>query len=104
VFLITLSNVEQVTLKALTHPILQKLVAQAFAAQDLLLPSQDNPVLANFDQRYLGQLVRISWLAPDIIAAIMDGTQPVDLTGRKLTCANAIPLGWPSQRKMFGFA
>ncbi len=85
-------------------PILQKLVAQAFAAQDLLFQGKQNPALANYSRRYLGQLVRISWLAPDIIASIMDGTQPVDLTGRKLTRANAIPLDWPSQRKMFGFA
>jgi site-specific DNA recombinase len=83
---------------------LQKLVAQAFAAQELLLTGKTNPALSDYSRRYLGQLVRISWLAPDIIAAIMDGTQPVNLTGRKLTRANAIPLDWPSQRKMFGFA
>lgn len=83
---------------------LQKLVAQAFAAQELLLTGKPNPALSDYSRRYLGQLVRISWLAPDIIAAIMDGTQPVNLTGRKLTRANAIPLDWPSQRKMFGFA
>ncbi|WP_108812236.1 recombinase family protein [Sphingorhabdus sp. Alg231-15] len=91
-------------IKPATDPTLQKLVAQAFAAQDLLLHGKENPALANYSRRYLGQLVRISWLAPDIIASIMDGTQPVDLTGRKLTRANAIPLDWPSQRKMFGFA
>lgn len=83
---------------------LQKLVAQAFAAQDLVLTGKSNPALSDYSRRYLGQLVRISWLAPDIIAAIMDGTHPVDLSGRKLTRANAIPLDWPSQRKMFGFA
>lgn len=85
-------------------PTLQKLVAQAFAVQDLLLQGKESPAPANYSRRYLGQLVRISWLAPDIIASIMDGTQPVDLTGRKLTRANAIPLDWPSQRQMFGFA
>jgi site-specific DNA recombinase len=83
---------------------LQKLVAQAFAAQDLVLNGNSNPALSDYSRRYLGQLVRISWLAPDIIAAIMDGTQPANLTGRKLTRANAIPLDWPNQRKMFGFA
>ena len=47
---------------------------------------------------------QLSWLAPDIICAILDGTQPPQLTGRKLTRANAIPLDWPSQRVLFGFA
>ena len=91
-------------IKPAPNATLQKLVAQAFAAQDLLLTGKPNPALSDYSRRYLGQLVRISWLAPDIIGAIMDGTQPVDLTGRKLTRANAIPLDWPSQRKMFGFA
>lgn len=91
-------------IKPAPNPTLQKLVAQAFATQDLLLRGNRNPALADYSRRYLGQLVRISWLAPDIIASIMDGTHPVDLTGRKLTRANAIPLDWPSQRKMFGFA
>ena len=93
-----------VNIKPAPNTTLQKLVAQAFAAQDLLLAGKHNPALSEYSRRYLGRLVRISWLAPDIIAAIMDGTQPVDLTGRKLTCANAIPFDWPSQRKMFGFA
>ena len=91
-------------IKPAPNATLQKLVAQAFAAQELLLTGKPNPALSDYSRRYLGQLVRISWLAPDIIGAIMDGTQPVDLTGRKLTRANAIPLDWPSQRKMFGFA
>jgi len=93
-----------VNIKPAPNATLQKLVAQAFAAQELLLTGKPNPALSEYSRRYLGQLVRISSLAPDIIAAIMDGTQPVDLTGRKLTRANAIPLDWPSQRKMFGFA
>ncbi|MEJ6676216.1 MAG: hypothetical protein QNK91_01535, partial [Parasphingorhabdus sp.] len=91
-------------IKPAPNATLQKLVAQAFAAQELLLTGKPSPALSDYSRRYLGQLVRISWLAPDIISAIMDGTQPVDLTGRKLTRANAIPLDWPSQRKMFGFA
>jgi site-specific DNA recombinase len=93
-----------VNIKPAPNATLQKLVAQAFAAQDLVLNGNSNPALSDYSGRYLGQLVRISWLAPDIIGSIMDGTQPVDLTGRKLTRANAIPLDWPSQRKMFGFA
>lgn len=93
-----------VNIKPAPNSTLQKLIAQAFAAQDLLLTGKPNLALSDYSRRYLGQLVRISWLAPDIIAAIMDGTQPVDLTGRNLTRANAIPLDWPSQRKMFGFA
>ncbi len=89
--------------KSVPNPTLQKLVAQAFAAQDHMLGNKPNSAIAHYSRRYLGQLVRISWLASGIVAAIMDGTQPPELTGRKLTRANSIPLDWPSQRKMFGF-
>ncbi|GAB5488764.1 MAG: hypothetical protein Pars2KO_23340 [Parasphingorhabdus sp.] len=50
------------------------------------------------------QLVRLCFMAPDIISAIVDGTQPPDLTGRKIMGINKIPLDWAGQRKMFGFA
>lgn len=83
---------------------LQKLVAQAFAAQNHLLGKEHHPEIANLSKRYIERLVRISWLVPDIITSIMDGTQPHDLTGRKLTRTNSIPLDWPSQRELFGFA
>jgi len=85
-------------------PILCKLVAQGFAARDYLITGSLHPSIREYSPRYLKGLARISWLAPDMIGAILDGTQPPQLTGRRLMRANAIPLDWPSQRKMFGFA
>jgi len=85
-------------------PILCKLVAQGFAARDYLMTGNLHPSIREYSPRYLKGLARISWLAPDMISAILDGSQPPQLTGRRLIRANAIPLDWPSQRKMFGFA
>jgi len=85
-------------------PILCKLVAQGFAARDYLITGTLHPCIREYSPRYLKGLARISWLAPDMISAFLDGTQPPQLTGRRLIRANAIPLDWPSQRKMFGFA
>ena len=61
-------------------------------------------MVAHYSTRHLNQLVRLSYLAPDIIAAIINGTQPPELTGRQIMRKNNIPLDWPSQRIMFGFA
>jgi len=83
---------------------LRKLVAQAFAARDHLLNGVSHPHIEKYSQRYLARVARICWLAPDMISAMLDGTQPPQLTGRRLIRANAIPLDWPSQRAMFGFA
>lgn len=48
------------------------------------------------------RLVRLSYLAPDIIAGILDGTQPAELTARKLM-ESEIPMDWALQRRLLGF-
>jgi len=42
-------------------------------------------------------------LAPDIIAAIASGRQPVGLTATKLLGDTRLPLGWVEQRIALGF-
>ncbi|QTD56913.1 recombinase family protein [Parasphingorhabdus cellanae] len=85
-------------------PVLLRLIAHAFAAQDLLVRGISSSMVNHYKQRHLQQLVRLSFMAPDIICTIIDGTQPPDLTGRKIIRINKIPLDWAGQRKMFGFA
>lgn len=84
-------------------PVLLRLIAQAFAVRDHLVHGKPQPMVEHYSRRYLQQLVRLSYLAPDIISAIVNGTQPPDLTGRKITRQNNIPLDWAGQRSMFGF-
>jgi hypothetical protein len=53
---------------------------------------------------YFTRLVRLSYLAPDITQAILDGGQPRDLTADKLLAHSRLPLGWHEQRIVLGFA
>jgi hypothetical protein len=53
---------------------------------------------------YFTRLVRLSYLAPDIIQAILDGSQPHDLTADKLLAHSRLPLCWNDQRTALGFA
>lgn len=48
------------------------------------------------------RLVRLNYLAPDIIAAIRDGTQPSTLNCSSLTAAG-LPMDWHLQRRILGF-
>jgi hypothetical protein len=48
------------------------------------------------------QLARLNYLAPDIIASILDGTQPSGLNCRKLLSAE-LPMDWTLQRRLLGF-
>lgn len=84
-------------------PHLVRLVVQGFAARKEVLAGTTSDAIGSFDQKHLNRLIRVSWLAPDIISAILEGRQPVQLTARHLLrCAN-IPLDWQKQRSFLGF-
>jgi len=53
---------------------------------------------------YFTRVVRLSYLAPDITQAILDGRQPRDLTADKLLAHSRLPLTWHEQRTVLGFA
>ena len=52
---------------------------------------------------YIGRLIDMSFLAPDILTAIVNGTALADLTIAKFRALRSIPLDWPSQRAMLEF-
>jgi hypothetical protein len=53
---------------------------------------------------YFATLLRLSYLAPDIVVAILEGTQPSSLTRQNLARMSALPLTWTAQREMMGMA
>ena len=53
---------------------------------------------------YAIRLVRLTFLAPDIVAAILAGKQPAELTANKLMADTRLPLDWREQRTVLGFA
>jgi site-specific DNA recombinase len=52
---------------------------------------------------YFTRLLRLGYLAPDIIQAILDGRQPSHLTADKLLAHSRLPLAWHEQRMVLGF-
>jgi site-specific DNA recombinase len=48
--------------------------------------------------RYVGRLIRLAFLAPDIVESIVEGRQPTTLTAEALTRRIELPLSWCSQR------
>jgi len=53
------------------------------------------------DERYVAQVLHAAFLSPDIVEAILDGQQPVDLTMEKLR--KRPPADWQEQRMRLGF-
>jgi DNA invertase Pin-like site-specific DNA recombinase len=52
---------------------------------------------------YATRVVRLTFLAPDIVAAILAGKQPPELTANKLMADTRLPLDWGEQRTVLGF-
>ena len=53
---------------------------------------------------YVGHLIPLAFLAPDVVAAVMAGTHPVDLTAEKLVKQMDLPLDWAEQRVILNLA
>jgi site-specific DNA recombinase len=86
---------------------LVSLIKRARTAQSLLEENrcEETSILAKrvrCGPTRFARLVRLNYLAPDIIASILDGTQPSDLTRRRLMESD-IPMDWSLQRRMLGF-
>ncbi len=90
-----------------TEPGLVSLVHEARRAQAMIDEERATPVseLAKRMHRqpgFFARILRLNYLAPDIIRAILEGTQPKGLTRKSLVYAN-LPMDWALQRQMFGF-
>jgi hypothetical protein len=56
--------------------VLLKLLAHANAAREAVSTGASDPMVSNYSKRHLWQLLRLNWLAPDIVTAIVEGRQP----------------------------
>ena len=91
-------------------PVLVRLIQEAFAIRAVAL-SDTTETLNEITARrkkskgYLTALVRLSYLAPHIIADILDGRQPPELSAKQLLrTSGSLPLEWQSQRAHLRFA
>ena len=87
---------------------LLNLIARGFAWREELFSGEAESASEIGDRDgisrpYVSRLIDLSFLAPDIIAAIANGTAPADLSSEKLQSIDALPLGWASQRAVLGF-
>ena len=86
---------------------LQKALVQGFQYRDALESGDVSSVseLArkeNQDRPFLFRALSLVNLAPDIIEAILSGTEPPTVTLSRLR--RGFPDDWPEQRKLFGMA
>jgi site-specific DNA recombinase len=93
---------------AKADPKLIKLIVRAHFLSNKLAESS-NEHLADLARRerltssYFTRVLRLTYLAPDITRAILEGRHPQDLTARKLLDHSRLPLTWVEQRRILGF-
>ena len=86
------------------------LLHQAFAMRGAFLSGTDDSLSAMTERLGMGHgqlvaLVRLSYLAPDLIRDCIEGRQPVELTPtRLLKLGKDLPHDWSAQRTHLGFA
>ena len=56
------------------------------------------------DRTDVGRMIPFTFLAPDIVEAIIEGRQPVELTAARLKRVRDLPISWDDQRRLLGFA
>jgi hypothetical protein len=81
-------------------------VGRAFQWRDELLAGKVATIQAlaqreGLTRRYVMRVLRVNFLAPDLIDAILAGHQPPAFTLEPFR--RPIPLEWAAQRKLFGF-
>jgi len=82
-------------------PALVKALARAFRYQRMLDEGRYGSIsemaaAEKLDRGYMGRLLQLTLLAPDIIEAILDGRQPAGL--RLAALLKSFPLEWRGQR------
>ncbi len=82
------------------------LLREAMAVRDELLTAPDQTIAeiatsTGRCRKRLGRLLRLSWLAPDIVHAMLEGRQPPTLTAKSLL-STSLPCSWVGQQSALG--
>jgi site-specific DNA recombinase len=89
---------------------LVELIKEAFAIRNQLLSGSDDSIEAmsgrlGMNKAGLTSLIRLSYLAPEIVGALLAGQHPIELTpARLLRLSKNLPHDWKEQRRFLGFA
>lgn len=95
------------TVRTRTDPALMKALARAFRYQRLLDEGRyasitDMAEAEKIDRGYLGRILRLALLAPDVVEHVLDGAGiPEASAGRLL---EAVPADWKQQRVIIGMS
>jgi site-specific DNA recombinase len=85
--------------------VLLKTIARAHRWFDQLLSGEVKSLTAiatreGLNYRFVGKIIRLAVLAPEIVEAIAEGRQPPELSTELLTKRTHLPLDWSEQKRL----
>ena len=89
-------------------PSLVRLMREVLEGRQLVLANSGQTVMSNTQtagrcRARLNELLRLAYLSPDIVTAILEGLQPIGLSNTTLL-NTPLPLDWQEQKALLGFA
>ena len=87
---------------------LLKLIARAHELQEIFTrggrPISEMAEAAGVSSSYFTRMLRLSFLAPDVVKTILRDRHPLELTAKKLAGDTRLPIAWEEQRARLGIA
>jgi hypothetical protein len=83
---------------ALVRLLLRAHVIRARLLEEPSLPLKEIAAEQGISSSYVTRLLRLAFLAPDIVTAILNGRHPPQLTANRLMDDTRLPLDWTAQR------
>ncbi len=91
--------------EAVSRPNMRFVPVKSADPQTVLMLHRPRALLIRQQRDYVAWLVRLSYLSPEIVRAILAGQQPVELTPTRLVMLSRnLPYDWQEQRRLLGFA
>ena len=89
--------------------VLLKTIAHAYSWFDELLSGEGNSLTSiaareGVNRRFVGKIIGLAFLAPEIVEAIVDGRQPPELSAELLTKRINLPLDWDDQKRLLNIS
>ena len=86
---------------------LLRLLGQAHRFREMLLASPGRSMselaaAAGIGASYFTRVLRLSFLAPDIVAMILNDRHPLELSAQRLVTGPPLPIAWSEQRVLLG--
>lgn len=86
---------------------LKRLLAQAQRFQEMVLRGDGRSITAlateaGVGDSYFSRLLRLSFLAPDIVAEVLANRHPIQLNAQRLVTLGDLPIAWTDQRTCLG--